>query len=113
MDDFEDKIFNNDPIYMRSLVGKKVELETVENVTHSGIVYVIDPIYKTVVLHSKLQSEVGNETIFVLYHAIKSLKVLSDEIEESYINKFEETQCSSDNGEKKNVLKKMAATYVY
>ncbi|KAG5874099.1 hypothetical protein JTB14_005895 [Gonioctena quinquepunctata] len=90
MDESQDRIFNNDPIFMKSLVGKKVEIRTVDNKTHIGIVYVIDPIFKTIVLHANLRNENDFETIFILHHAIESLKVLSDEVQVSYI--LEETK---------------------
>ncbi|KAJ8975564.1 hypothetical protein NQ317_000248 [Molorchus minor] len=98
MEDSGDKIFNNDPIYMRSLVGKKVELDTTENVTYSGIVYVIDPIYKTIVLHTNWRSEYCHGTVFILFHAIKSLKVLK------LLERVEEIPLA--NKEKKTSLKK-------
>ncbi|XP_018569928.1 uncharacterized protein LOC108909937 [Anoplophora glabripennis] len=105
MDEVEDTIFNSDPIYMMHLVGKEVELITIENVTHIGTVYVIDPIYKTTVLHTNRKSFDEYETVFVLYHAIKSVKILSDKADESYL-KSVEPKSFEDKDIKKNVLKK-------
>lgn len=105
MDKAEDQIFNNDPVYMMSLVGKQVELTTIESVTYTGTVYVIDPIYKTTVLHTNRTAVDEYETVFVLHHAIKSLKVLSDEADESYL-KIVEPKSFVDKDIKRNVLKR-------
>ncbi|KAJ8918436.1 hypothetical protein NQ315_008133 [Exocentrus adspersus] len=101
----QDSIFNNDPIYMMSLVGKEVELVTVDNVAHQGTVYVIDPIYKTVVLHTNKKSIDEYETVFVLHHAIQSLKVLSSEANESYLRNVE-PKSFAENDITKDILKK-------
>ncbi|KAJ8954510.1 hypothetical protein NQ318_000741 [Aromia moschata] len=106
MDEFEDKFFNNDPVYMKSLIGKKVEIKTIENVVHSGIVYVIDPIYKTTVLHTNWRSGENHDTVFVLYHAIQSLEVLCNEAEETYLKSTKVPQFDEHNEEKKSLLKK-------
>ncbi|XP_056634061.1 gem-associated protein 6-like [Diorhabda carinulata] len=83
--DIEDSIFNNDSIFMRSLLGKKVQINTVNEKSYIGVVYVIDPIFKTVVLHTDWKSANEHETVIILHHAIKSLEKLSDEVEESYL----------------------------
>ncbi|EEZ99905.1 gem-associated protein 6 [Tribolium castaneum] len=70
----EDPIFNNDVLYMKSLIGKSVNIETVDKCTHVGVVYVVDPVYKTVVLLNKSTKSLE----FVLYPAIKSFNVVSD-----------------------------------
>ncbi|RZB39282.1 Gemin6 domain containing protein [Asbolus verrucosus] len=79
----EDTIFNDNVLYMKSLIGKTVSVETVDNQCHNGTVYVIDPVYKTVVLVNK-ESEPNLE--FVLYRAIKSFKVLSDATDEDFLH---------------------------
>ncbi|XP_044266854.1 uncharacterized protein LOC123012785 [Tribolium madens] len=71
----EDPIFNNDVLCMKSLIGKSVNIETIDKCIHEGIVYVVDPVYKTVVL----LDESTKSLEFVLFHAIKSFNVTSDE----------------------------------
>ncbi|XP_066256822.1 gem-associated protein 6-like [Euwallacea similis] len=85
MDLFEDKIFQNDPTYMKSLIGKTVHVKTIKNEVYTGVVYVIDPIYKTLVLHTKESASNKHDTVLILYFAIQSLEVLSQAIKENYL----------------------------
>lgn len=64
----------DDPVHMQSLVGKCVEVETIENKILSGTVYVVDPLSKTVVLVNK--SGERYKVDLLLHHALKSLKVI-------------------------------------
>ncbi|CAH0557515.1 unnamed protein product [Brassicogethes aeneus] len=80
METEEDSIFNNDPIYMKSLIGKKIKIKTVEETYQEGIVYVIDPIFKTVVLFCKLVNGNGREYSLFPHHAIESLEILSNDV---------------------------------
>ncbi|CAG9814440.1 unnamed protein product [Phaedon cochleariae] len=101
----DDKIFKNDPIYMKSLVGREVEIETVDKKIHRGTVYVIDPIFKTVVLHTNFRSEEEFQTVFILRHAIESLKTTSEVVKESYLKEPAEKQVASHINQKKLVTK--------
>lgn len=92
----KDVIFNNNPIYMMSLIGKTVEIKLDNNERYTGIVYVVDPIFKTVVIHERPRSDKHYVTRIVLHHAIKSLVVLSDEKVESYLSETQPT--NGDNG---------------
>lgn len=87
MDLFVDKIFGNDALYMKSLIGRTVKITIVDEDSVSGTVYAIDPIYKTVVLHTNKTGGGKHDTVFVLHHAIKSLEVLPDAIDESYLER--------------------------
>lgn len=106
MSNQEDKIFNNDPLYMVSLIGKKVSVTTKNNI-FLGIVYVVDPIYKTIILHTNRQSENDFEVVVILHHAIQKLTILSEEIIESYLKRPEEPQLDKDYKEvQKKIIKK-------
>lgn len=73
---------------MKSLIGKSVKIETVENTEYSGKVYVIDPVYKTIVLHCAKPNTNGEEkieTVYILFHALKRLEILSDAIDDNYL----------------------------
>lgn len=70
----EDPIFNNDVFYVKNLIGKSVKIETCDKNVHQGVVYVVDPVFKTVVL---LNTDTKSLE-FVLYHAIRSFSVISD-----------------------------------
>lgn len=102
----KDVIFNNDPLYMLSLIGKNVQVQLVDNVTYTGIVYVIDPVYKNLIIHER-SSESYLVTRIILYQAIKLLTVLSDERIESYVNGTELLQVAEnvDVNHKKTLLK--------
>lgn len=70
---------------MKSLIGKTLKIVTVENVEYFGKVYVIDPIYKTVVLHCNKEATNSIQTVFVLFQAIKSVNIVSDQVDEKYL----------------------------
>ncbi|KAF2882756.1 hypothetical protein ILUMI_23420 [Ignelater luminosus] len=72
--------FNDDPQYMKSLIGKSVEVTTTFNNIYKGAVYVIDPETKTLVLATPLLDADSFVVEFVLYHSIRSFEVLSDNI---------------------------------
>lgn len=95
--DEKDDIFNNDALYMLSLIGKHVQITTKDNKLLNGIVYVVDPVFKHLVIHQK-NSDLDFVTKIVLNHAIKSLTILPDEKIESYITSSEhqKTNLSSD-----------------
>nr|CAH7759822.1 unnamed protein product [Callosobruchus chinensis] len=99
-----DPLFNSDPIYMKSLIGKEIEVRTVSKKVYKGLVYVIDPIFKTVVLHCNRISENEHETVLILYHAIESLSLISDEVDQRYLQTPVET--ISSNITRKESLKK-------
>ncbi|XP_066138190.1 gem-associated protein 6-like [Euwallacea fornicatus] len=106
MDLFEDKIFRNDPTYMKSLIGKTVHVRTIKNEVYTGVVYVIDPIYKTLVLHTKETSPDKHDTVLILYVAIQSLEVLSQPIKESYLTKERPRVITDETTREKQRLKK-------
>ncbi|CAG9771351.1 unnamed protein product [Ceutorhynchus assimilis] len=106
MDLFEDNIFKNDPLYMKNLIGKSVKITTTEETSFEGIVYVIDPIYKTIVLHTKETGPNKHNTVFILHHAIKSLEILSEEVKNGYLEEKMDTHSSSDMVQEKLRLKK-------
>lgn len=102
----KDVIFNNDPLYMMSLIGKTVEVTLVDNETYTGVIYVIDPIFKTLVIHEKLSSGSNLITRMVLHHSIKSLVVLNIDRLETYINESSLTSDSNlDIKQRKRMLK--------
>lgn len=100
----EDKIFNNNPIYMKSLLGKSVQIILVDDEVIKGIVYVVDPVFKNVVI----QERDHLITRIILYHAIKSVTVISDERIEN-IENIENVQTKSLNNvelnNRKTILK--------
>ncbi|XP_028133884.2 gem-associated protein 6 [Diabrotica virgifera virgifera] len=102
-----DKIFNNDPIYMKSLLGKQVKIKTVDSRTHSGIVYVIDPVFKTVVLHTNWKSNKDHDTLMIMHHAIESLEELPEPVNESYLEETSEHNSKERKYAVKKWLKKM------
>lgn len=102
----EDPIFQNNPIYMKSLIGKSVEIKTVDNKAHSGLVYVIDPIFKTVVLHTNWKSDDDYETVIILKHAIVTLEVLSEEKNENYLGELSIPQLECTKPNRKSIVKK-------
>ncbi|CAH2004340.1 unnamed protein product [Acanthoscelides obtectus] len=94
MDDMEhivDPHFKEDPLYMKSLIGKEIEVKTVNKKAYKGFVYVIDPIFKTVVLHCNRKSESEYDTVIIMHHAIETLCVLSDEVNQWYLQTTKET----------------------
>ncbi|XP_023023182.1 uncharacterized protein [Leptinotarsa decemlineata] len=107
MDKYEqvDNVFHNDSVYMKSLVGKEVELKTIDGKTLLGIIYVIDPIFKTVVLHTNFRNEKDFQTIFVFHHAIEFLKIVSDEVEDSYVKEDNKNR-GTDQSTRKRMVKK-------
>lgn len=82
--DEKNDVFSNDALYMLSLIGKHVQITLVDNEVLNGIVYVIDPVFKHLVLHERA-SDLHFITKIVLYHSVKSLTILPDEKIESYI----------------------------
>nr|CAI5842261.1 unnamed protein product [Callosobruchus analis] len=104
MGNSDDPLFNSDPIYMKSLIGKEIEVRTVNKKVYKGLVYVIDPIFKSVVLHCNRISETEYETVLILYHAIEGLFLISDEVDQKYLQTSEEVVCS--NITRKESLKK-------
>lgn len=113
MDLFEDNIFKNDVIYMKSLIGRTVKITTANNQLICGTVYVIDPVYKTIVLHTKETAPSKPDTVFVLHHAIQSLEVDPGELDETYIkteDTFMDTSQAVD--EKKRLKKWLEQMYI-
>ncbi|CAH1369207.1 unnamed protein product [Tenebrio molitor] len=93
----EDKFFNNDVLYMKNLIGKSVLVETIDNRNHAGCVYVIDPVYKTIVLINKAT----NCLEFLLHHAVKSFTILSDAKNEDFLREVKKTISIEDSTQKK------------
>lgn len=94
--DQEDSVeaIDGDVFYMRSLVGKKVRIQTIENNFAEGVIFVIDPIYKTVVL-------CDDEKIrLFIYISIKSFEELSKDIVDPT---FLEKPAPRDIGDWKNI----------
>ncbi|XP_030747867.1 uncharacterized protein LOC115876284 [Sitophilus oryzae] len=107
MDLFEDLIFKNDPIYMKNLVGKLVKINTIEKTSYTGKLYVIDPIYKTVILHCKpTDSEENPQVVIVFHHAIESFEVISHEVDETYLEQKETQEVDCDVNLEKSKLRK-------
>lgn len=106
MDLFEDKIFKNDPLYMKNLIGQTVEISTTHSQSIKGVVYVIDPIYKTIVLHTKESSPKKHDTVFILYHAIKSLVLLAGGCDETYLERQAPIEENVNSSAEKRRLKK-------
>lgn len=106
MDLFEDNIFKNNVTYMKSLLGRTVKITTAENQSICGTVYVIDPVYKTIVLHTKETALSKPDTVFVLHHAIQSLEVLPGEVDETYLKTEEHFMDTSQTVSEKRRLKK-------
>lgn len=106
--DEKSDFFNNDVLYMYSLIGKTVQITLLNNEILQGIVYVIDPIYKNIVIHERSFPDLQFVTKIVLYHAIKSMTVLPVGRIEQYITKNEhiKTNINSDTlKHRKKVLK--------
>ncbi|KAB0798637.1 hypothetical protein PPYR_09630 [Photinus pyralis] len=55
---------NLDPLYLKSLIGKSVHLNTIDNESHYGTVYTVDPISNAFVL---VTSAVGSKHIVAIY----------------------------------------------
>ncbi|ENN81561.1 gem-associated protein 6 [Dendroctonus ponderosae] len=106
MDLFEDKIFNNNPLYMKSLIGQTVEITTTDSQSIKGVVYVIDPIYKTIVLHTRESSPKKHDTVFILYHAIKSLELQAGERDKTYLERQAPIDENVNSSAEKRRLKK-------
>ncbi|XP_050309644.1 uncharacterized protein LOC126745710 [Anthonomus grandis grandis] len=85
MDLFEDKIFKNDVLYMKSLIGRTVKVTTMDDEHFTGTVYVIDPIYKAIVLHTRKSDSTTFDMHMILHHAIKSLDIESELVDEKYL----------------------------
>lgn len=89
----EDYFFQDNPIYMKSVVEKTATVVTLENKTYSGIVYVIDPISKTLVIESKEGQK--HRLDLIMYHSIKSFETTSDVADPSYsLNGFVKEELS-------------------
>ena len=41
---FLHKVYSNDPVLFKSYINKKVSITTEDSVTHTGIVYTVDPV---------------------------------------------------------------------
>ncbi|KAL1496985.1 hypothetical protein ABEB36_008022 [Hypothenemus hampei] len=106
MDFAEDNIFHNNVLHMKNLIGKTVKLLTKDQQAITGDVYVIDPIYKSVVLHTRDSSPNKHDAVLVLYHAIESIEVISEEIKQGYLNGAvpERDMCNVD-FEKRRLIK--------
>ncbi|KAJ3654798.1 hypothetical protein Zmor_013961 [Zophobas morio] len=74
-------ILNGDILYLKNLIGRTVSVETVDNQTHIGTVYVVDPVYKTVVLINTTT----NRLELILSHAMKSFNVFPDTRNEDFL----------------------------
>lgn len=57
---------------MRDAIGNEVIIKTVDNKSHAGFIYIIDPISKSVVL----VNETGITLDIILYNAISSIDVV-------------------------------------
>ncbi|XP_044752200.1 uncharacterized protein LOC123312069 [Coccinella septempunctata] len=88
------EVISDDVFYMKSLVGKKVRVQTIENKFIEGIVFVIDPIYKTVVLCDDTKIRM------FIYISIKSFEELSKEVVD---HTFLEKPAPRDIGDWKNI----------
>lgn len=100
-------IFNDDPEYMKSLIGKSVEVTTTYNHTYKGIVYVIDPDSKTLVLAIPQSDAVHFDMELILYHSITSFKTLSnDTIVSEFLFENEVPTLTEELEEKKKRLKR-------
>lgn len=102
----KDLIFNNDPLYMLSLIGKNIKVELVDKQVYIGRVYVVDPVFKNVIIHEKISSEVHFLTRMILHHAIKSLTVLPEARLDSYVtDKSQKEENNTDVMSQKLLLK--------
>lgn len=51
---FSHQVYKNDPILLKSYVGKKVEITMTDENVHCGVVYTIDPVSERLGKLSKL-----------------------------------------------------------
>lgn len=67
----ESYIFKN-VLGMKDAIGNRVVIKTVDNKSHAGFIYVIDPTSRTVVL----VNETGSTLDIILYNAISSIDIV-------------------------------------
>lgn len=72
MDSFKN-IFDS-PETMSSAIGKQTKIQTIDKKIHEGVVYVIDPLSKTVIL----TNEACNNLDIITFHAIDTIIHLSE-----------------------------------
>lgn len=72
MDPFKN-VFDS-PQTMSSAIGKRAKIQTMDKKTHEGIIYIIDPLSKTVILTNDL----CNNLEIITFHAINSFVYLSE-----------------------------------
>lgn len=89
MEIFKYQLFDNDCMFLKSMIGRIVKVNTVERTSYFGIVYVIDPVRKTMVLHSKerkLSNGTSNgKTIFIFLHVVENIEVLTNNVIKKYL----------------------------
>ena len=52
MSSFDHKIYKNDPVKLKSYVSKRCSVTTVDKITHTGIIYTIDPVTERLVFYN-------------------------------------------------------------
>lgn len=70
-----ESLFGDDPATQKSLIGKSVNIITVDKEIHEGILYVVDPISKTIMLLNESKKSLK----LLLPHAIASVEVKHQE----------------------------------
>ncbi|XP_076269365.1 uncharacterized protein LOC143201990 [Rhynchophorus ferrugineus] len=95
MEIFKYQLFDNDCMFLKSMVGRIVKVNTVEHTTYFGIVYVIDPVRKTMVLHSK-QGTSNGKTVFIFLHVVETIEVLTNDVIKKYLAHNEPNNVNGD-----------------
>lgn len=98
------RVFKNDPIFFKSLIGKTVEVEMINNKTYVGFVYCIDPVTENIVLVNKA-SETHYDTDLLLGQCVKNINVISEDICDDKIFQFKTETDHPDLDKKRKNLK--------
>ncbi|GJQ69363.1 Roe1 [Trypoxylus dichotomus] len=99
----------DDPVNLKSLIGKSVNVITIDKEIHEGVIYVVDPISKTVILLNESKKSLK----LLMSHAIASLEIKHEEngVASSFYNNallfgsdIEERRIRLKNWFKKNLI---------
>ncbi|KAK0089722.1 hypothetical protein PV325_005869 [Microctonus aethiopoides] len=73
---YSHKIYNNDPLLLKSYINKQTQITTEDSTIHQGILYTVDPVSESVVLIERENEKFHAKVI--VGHSIKNIQVISN-----------------------------------
>ncbi|KAK0181782.1 hypothetical protein PV327_004032 [Microctonus hyperodae] len=73
---YSHKIYNNDPLLLKSYINKQIQITTDDSTIHHGILYTVDPVSESVVLIERENEKFHVKVI--VGHSINNIQMISN-----------------------------------